>query len=340
MSKLVSIIIPLYNCEKYFGVCLQSLQKQTYKEIEVLVIDDGSTDQSVQIARSFATEDKRFSVLQNVTNKGVAYSRKRGVEAAQGDYVMFVDADDYVLSEMVTKMVAVIQDNDICFCQHFLDIDGKRINAKERTPAGIYTGERLENLRSGKMIFSPKDFDDMSLYGTLWGKLYKKCLLMANLQYFDVGLWFSEDHYLLTALMLDAQSCVAIKDYLYCYRQTTEQITQRYKEGFFANSVLLYQKWQEVFKLKAVGDKDLVLANEAFFLKNVEGSIKAEVRVSGKGYQECYQFLQKVYQQPLVQELLRHTDLNIFDKSCCKYLTWLKHGWLWLFYYSLRIHRS
>lgn len=339
MSKLVSVIIPLYNCEKYIGVCLQSLQKQTYKEIEVLVIDDGSTDQSVQIARSFITKDKRFSVLQNATNESVAYSRKRGVEAAQGDYVMFVDADDYVLPEMVTKMVAAIQDYDICFCQHFLDSDGKRIKAKERTPVGIYTGKRLDNLCGGKMIFSPKGFDEMSLYGTLWGKLYKKSSLKSNLQYFDVGLWFSEDHYLLTAIMLDAKSCVVIGDYLYGYRQTAEQITHRYKEDFFANSVLLYQKWQEMFKAKTY-NQDLILANDAFFLKNVEGSIKAEVRNSGKSYQECYQFLQKVYHQPLVQKLLRHTDLHIFDKSCAKYLTWLKHGWLRLIYYSLKIHSN
>jgi glycosyltransferase involved in cell wall biosynthesis len=339
LSKAVSIIVPLYNCEKYIGACLQSLQRQTYNNIEVLVIDDCSIDKSVQIVRTFVNGDKRFSLLQNAMNKGVSYSRRRGVETAHGNYIMFVDADDYILPDMVAKMVAAIGNYDMCFCNHFLDIDGKKIKAQERTPAGIYVGKKLDSLRGARMVFSLKGFDDMSVYGTLWGKLYTRDLVVANLKYFDTELWYSEDHYLLTAFMLKMKSCIAISDYLYCYRQTLGQITHRYKEDFFTNSILLYQKWQSMFRTEESGE-DLELINAAFFLKNVEGCMKAEIRDSGKSYTECYQFLKKIYHHPVVQELLKNTNLHKFDKSCCKYLTWLKYGWLRLIYYSLRIHRS
>jgi glycosyltransferase involved in cell wall biosynthesis len=338
MSKLVSVVIPLFNCEKYIGACLESLLQQTYKDIEVLVVDNASTDNGKEIVQTFVKKDKRFILLQGGADKGVSYARKLGTEAATGDYLMFVDADDYVMPEMLTKMTAAIKDFDICFCNHFLDRNGERIKTQVRTAAGIYEGKLLDGLRSGKMIFSPKGFNEMSLYGTLWGKLYNIKLVKDNLQYFDTELWYSEDHYLLTALMLDAQSCVAINDFLYCYRQNPKQITHRYKEKFLANSIVLYQKWQKLLQVKGA-KQDLQLANAEFLLKMVEGSIKAEVRESGKNYTECYAFLQSVYQNPLIKEVLQSVDLHQFDKSCCKYLTWLKQGWLRLIYYSLRLHK-
>lgn len=338
MSKLVSVVIPLFNCEKYVIPCLQSLQQQIYTDIEVIVVDDYSTDHSVEIVKNFASNDKRFLLLQNAARNGVSASRKLGVKASHGDYLMFVDADDYVVPDMLTKMTTVMDDYDICICNHFLDIEGRRVKVKERTAPGIYEGAALDKLRSDKMIFSVHGFEDMSLYGYLWGKLYKRSLVLANLQYFDPELWYSEDHYLLTALMLDAKKCVVITDRLYCYRQSAGQITQRYKAGFLDNSITLYQKWETLLRNKGA-KPDLQRANAEFFLKNVEGAIKSEVRDSNKNYAACYEFLQKVYQQPVIKEVLEKTDLEVFDKSCCKYLGWLRRGWLKLIYYSLRLHK-
>lgn len=100
--ELVSIVIPVYNCETKLKRCLQSVQKQTYKDIEVLIVNDGSTDNSLQVCEEFCKQDVRFHVF-NQKNHGVSYSRNQGIKKANGQYLMFVDGDDEVLPDMVQQ---------------------------------------------------------------------------------------------------------------------------------------------------------------------------------------------------------------------------------------------
>lgn len=100
----VSIIVPIYNLEKKLERCLRSLQQQTYQNLQVMLIDDGSNDRSLEICKEFEKEDKRFKVLHH-QNKGVSYTRNRGIECATGKYIMFVDGDDICLDDMVDQYV-------------------------------------------------------------------------------------------------------------------------------------------------------------------------------------------------------------------------------------------
>lgn len=113
----VSIIIPAYNIAPYLERCLESVRHQTYKELQIIIIDDGSTDQTGQIADSFAERDKRFQVIHK-ENRGVSAARKTGLEKAVGDYIGFVDGDDYIEPEMYEKLVglSVEYSADIAHC--------------------------------------------------------------------------------------------------------------------------------------------------------------------------------------------------------------------------------
>lgn len=113
----VSIIIPAYNIAPYLERCLESVRNQTYKEIQIIIIDDGSTDQTGKIADSFAEKDKRFYVIHK-ENRGVSAARKTGLERADGEYIGFVDGDDYIEPEMYEKLIdlAVEYDADITHC--------------------------------------------------------------------------------------------------------------------------------------------------------------------------------------------------------------------------------
>ena len=95
MNVLVSIIIPIYNAEKYLEKCINSILNQNYKEIEVILVDDGSTDRSSIISDNFKKKDNRV-IVHHQNNLGVVEARKKGVELASSEYVIFVDADDYV----------------------------------------------------------------------------------------------------------------------------------------------------------------------------------------------------------------------------------------------------
>ncbi len=112
MTPLISVIVPIYNVEKYLNECLSSIQSQTYKHLQIILIDDGSTDNSAQIAQLFVDNDPRFQLLRQA-NAGQSAARNRGIELATGDYISFIDADDYIAPEFYTTLIKAIQNADV-----------------------------------------------------------------------------------------------------------------------------------------------------------------------------------------------------------------------------------
>ena len=103
-EKIVSIIIPVYNAEKYLGYCLNSIVSQTYKNLEIILVNDGSTDDSLKICDNYAFLDSRVRVI-NIANRGVSNARNVGLKAATGEYIEFADADDVLNPQMVATLV-------------------------------------------------------------------------------------------------------------------------------------------------------------------------------------------------------------------------------------------
>ena len=101
MNKLISVIVPVYNAEKYLKECVESLINQTYINLEIILINDGSTDNSIQICNEYADYDSRIIVVDKL-NEGVSKTRNLGIEIAKGDFITFVDSDDYIT---ISKMV-------------------------------------------------------------------------------------------------------------------------------------------------------------------------------------------------------------------------------------------
>ena len=122
MNKLISVIIPVYNCEKYIKRCLESVIKQSYANFEVIVINDGSIDNSLEVIKEVSQEDKRIRIVSQ-ENKGVSYSRRHGVEIANGDYITFIDADDYIESRFLETMYNEIIKNKVgLVCCNSIDV--------------------------------------------------------------------------------------------------------------------------------------------------------------------------------------------------------------------------
>ena len=107
-NQIVSIIVPVYNVQEYIKDCINSIICQTYKELEIILVDDGSSDNSLQICKDMAQKDNRIVVLSQL-NSGVVNARKNGVNRATGKYIMFVDSDDYVNSDYVEVMMKIFK---------------------------------------------------------------------------------------------------------------------------------------------------------------------------------------------------------------------------------------
>ena len=111
---MISIIVPVYNSEKYIDRCLDSILNQTYKDLEIVLVNDGSNDQSLKILENYALRDTRIKVV-NQENKGVAAARNTGLDNATGDYILYVDSDDWIENNMVERMVELSANADIVF---------------------------------------------------------------------------------------------------------------------------------------------------------------------------------------------------------------------------------
>ena len=167
-EKLVSVIIPAYNIEDYIGRCLDSIISQTYKNLEIIVVDDGSWDYTGEILDNYAKKDRRIKVIHK-ENGGVSSARNKGIEAAEGDYIGFIDGDDLIEPEMYKTLVDLLEEEnaDIAHCGYqmvFPDrIDYYHNTGKKKIQT---TEEGLKDLLSGEMI-EPG----------LVNKLYKKELI-------------------------------------------------------------------------------------------------------------------------------------------------------------------
>ena len=112
MNSLVSIIVPVYNAQDYVGKCIASILAQSYTNIELILVNDGSTDKSEDVCRKYARLDERIKIFSQ-SNGGVSNARNKGLDKASGEYIMFVDADDYIESNMVEVMYKAIKEENV-----------------------------------------------------------------------------------------------------------------------------------------------------------------------------------------------------------------------------------
>lgn len=216
MVPLISFIVPIYNVERYLQKCVDSILAQSYSNIEVVLVDDGSTDESVAICDSYANRDKRVQVIHK-ENGGASSARNEGLSFAHGSYIAFIDSDDYVSPSMAEKLLDAISktDSDLAMCNFaYTDELGNITESfSDDTKAGEYrTEELLRKVAAGWT------------FGILvWNKLFKKEL-------FDGGLLFlegriAEDEMIAHRLLARVRKAVIIPDVLCFYRHRTGSVT-------------------------------------------------------------------------------------------------------------------
>lgn len=184
MAK-VSVIVPVYNVEEYLQPCLESILNQTYGDLEILCINDCSTDNSRAVLQEYQRKDSRIILLENETNGGLAYTRNAGLQRAAGEYVLFVDSDDTIASDLVERCMEVISDSDmVCFDYQQVTADQQVIGRQYayRMKDGLYTGEDFfrEAVRTDSTIFSA------------WSKLYSRKFLTENHLVFYDGILYED----------------------------------------------------------------------------------------------------------------------------------------------------
>lgn len=178
MKERISIIIPIYNAEKYLEKCLESIRRQTYQPEEVWLIDDGSTDTSGFICQEYINKYSFFHYYKQ-KNKGSSVARNRGIEFSKGDWICFIDADDYIKEDMLERLVIQIKDNIDVICCGCMAVVGEDIY-----PNPFFKENRIfeENKRELFLQLLGNNYNATAKYlytavGVPWGKLYRKSFL-------------------------------------------------------------------------------------------------------------------------------------------------------------------
>ena len=212
MEELISIIVPVYNIGKYLNKCVTSIVNQTYKKLEIILIDDGSTDNSGKICDEWKEKDNRIKVIHK-ENGGPSKARNYGIEVATGNYLFFVDGDDYIELDIVEKLYKnLIKSNSIISaCGHILETYSDKLIRFANNNFVVNSEEALKRLFTG---------DD--LFVVIWGKLYKKELF--DTIKFPVGK-INEDVAILYRLIDKAGTVSHIAEAGYHYIQRKDSLT-------------------------------------------------------------------------------------------------------------------
>lgn len=231
-TSLISIIVPIYNAEKYLSDCIQSIQKQTYQNIEIILVNDGSTDSSLEICRKYQKGDSRIQVIDK-DNSGVSHTRNIGIERAAGDYIAFIDADDWVKENYLEQLFKALKANSdkkaaAVYCGYIYDYNGSHMERFLRLENGIYHYNQLKN----------RLMDDGTLSGILLGSacgaLYNLSIIKKYQIRFPIQVKKNEDGIFNLEYIYYGKNIVIIDQALYGYRQWKKKtfISLKQKDSF------------------------------------------------------------------------------------------------------------
>lgn len=281
----VSIIVPIYNVEMYLRGCLDSLLNQTFKDFEVIMVDDGATDSSGAIADEYAQKDERFSVIHQ-KNKGLSGARNTGLQVAKGDYISFLDSDDYFHPDFLKLMMKVAQNEqtDVVFCNL-----AHTTSLYQKIPAGL----KLNDFKLTRFFKPFTDFlKEKSLITQVCVKLYKKSVL-GDLT-FKEGIYF-EDVLFTTLFMGRAKNAVHINAPLYYYYTNPNSIMHT---AFNEKKVMSYiQVIEEVYAYTQKHHPDhLNLVQQEIINKRVKMTMNQALRKQ-KDKEKCLNLFQLMGQE-------------------------------------------
>ena len=237
----ISVIVPIYNTEKYLVKCIESICNQTFRDIQIILVDDGSTDSSGSICDTYADLDERIMVIHNC-NQGVVQSRKVGLAVAKGEFIVFIDSDDYMDESAIQHMYESMQDSssDIVVCGYIMDKDNSSQMIKNNMKPGVYDKSILESMYS-KLIFDDSNMQP-SIIQSMCGKLFKKNLLLETSEGIDERITLGEDASFVFPYLLACET-ICILDQCYYHYQIRNGSMCSKKDLFVFERIEAFQRY-------------------------------------------------------------------------------------------------
>ena len=254
MAK-ISVVVPVYKVEKYLRRCVESILSQTYENLEIILVDDGSPDDCGKLCDEFAAIDSRVKVIHK-KNGGLSSARNAGIAAATGTYIGFIDSDDYIAPDMYEKLCAALEENraDISICNYlYVDENTDAVDEQMRQCSPLHD-EVLSREQALRKLNASQD--GYSFYVTAWNKLYKRELFADCL--FREG-WIHEDEFLVHHIFSRCERIAVMEAPLYYYVQRMGSITNNVISVKMLDGV--YALYDRVAFFEQEGMRDLAKAS-------------------------------------------------------------------------------
>lgn len=244
-GPLITIVVPIYNSEKTLSRCIDSILLQTYRTFELLLVNDGSSDRSEEVALSYCTNDSRVNYLYK-ENGGASSARNLGIEKACGEYVCFVDSDDTVNEDYLRLLYENIQDTDISIGNVY--IEGQRPYKEILFFPGRY-----------RILEFKKDFKNALnhvLLNSPYNKLFRMDIIKENSIQFDTSVKMGEDLLFNLAYLEKIESIAVFREIIYNYLLNDASVTKNYKKEYYSQRKVLIHRLVEFFDLEDKSDPE------------------------------------------------------------------------------------
>ena len=332
MPKL-SVIVPIYNTEKYLRDCIDSILAQTFTDFELILVDDGSTDRSGAICDEYCQLDGRIRVIHQ-KNGGVTAARKRGVEASSGEYVTFVDSDDWV-DKSVFEEVLGFQNADILIYDMVREFPNESVLVVNDVPVGIYSGDKLKQLHS-VMLF---DYAQQrpAIHPSLCTKLIRREIIEQVIQNVADNIAYGEDALCSYACILDAKCIIVTGKPGYHYRDNQDSVCNVYSAVMIDRFILLGDELSRLFSERHA---DMNLQLYGYMARHCLECIRSELLLhSDASYIAKRKNIKRLISHSLIKQSLNTAVCRISDPNT-KLKMWLASNQIIFVLYALYVGRN
>ncbi len=338
-EKKISIIVPAYNVEKYISKCLDSIVEQTYKNIEIIVINDGSRDGTLNILKEYKEKDNRVIIIDK-QNAGVSQARNDGLKKATGNYILFVDGDDWINKKTceVTFNKIIETNADIVMFSYVREYDNKSINKSQLEDNQIFEGQLLKEKVYRRLVgpYTKEELahpEKLSSFSPIWGKLYKAELFQGHIfrDIKEIGS-SGEDTYLNIEIMPKVKSLAYIKEYFYHYRKNNaSSITKSVDLTIHKKGILHYQELKNLIQRQNV-DNTFYEALDNFFAINIISESITIISQNGDSKVKKEAF-KNIFNDDIYISCVKKLNTSSMPIHWKVYFYTIKHKMLFMFYF-------
>lgn len=243
-DPVISVIIPVYNIEQYIEECVESVLAQTYKNLQIILVDDGSTDRSGQICDSYKNMDSRITVIHQ-ENQGVTAARRKALDLAIGEYIGFVDGDDFIEHDMYRTLLDIITENQLDFVHSgYCKNNNKKIFGVNACKTSVFQSYQ-DKIDICKELLK---IDGMvEIAPSLWSKLFRRKIIINEYNKVSDTQTYGEDLITVCRCVLSSKKFAVIPNAFYHYRSRRDSITKKTTMKRVMDQAALYQSLEHVF---------------------------------------------------------------------------------------------